>query len=419
MFVNYVLQNSAIPSIMIYQNISRPLYLEQIKPFVNKQIIKVLVGQRRVGKSYVLLQIMEYIRKTYPSANLIRIDMEREEFRHLRTGSDLYLFIKSKLDQAAPNYVFVDEVQEVAEFENAIRSLHNENETDLYITGSNARMLSGELATTLSGRFIQIDVHSLGYEEFLRFHGLEQSTESLTAYLTIGGMPYLHHLGTAPAVVFEYLRNVYGTILLKDVVAREGIRNVAFLENLVSFLSDNVGSLVSAQNISRFLKSQHINLPVPTVISYLQALANSFFVHKVQRAEVGGLKIFEVGEKYYFEDLGLRNCLRSFGFQQDINKLMENAIYLHLLRLRFRVFVGKLGEREIDFVAEKNGERVFIQSAYLLQDEATVNREFGNLLAIADNHPKYVVTLDPFPVSTSYKGIRQIPLGQFLLMESF
>lgn len=401
------------------QNIARPFYLERIKPFVDKQIIKVLVGQRRIGKSYVLLQIMEYLRQTIPSANLIRIDMELEEFRHLKNGSDLYEYVKSQLNPIASNYVFIDEVQELNGFENAIRSLHNENQTDLYITGSNAQMLSGELATKLSGRYIQIEVHSLSYEEFIRFHGLARDSDSLMAYLTIGGLPYLHHLGLNPPVVFEYLRNVYSTILLKDVVAREGIRNVSFLENLVSFLSDNVGSLVSAQNISRFLKSQHIKLPVPTIIRYLQALGNSYFVHKVQRAEVGGLKIFEVGEKYYFEDLGLRNCLRSFSFQKDINKLMENSIFLHLRRLQYKVFVGKLGDKEIDFVAEKDGERVFIQSAYLLQDEATINREFGNLLAIPDNHPKYVVTLDPLQTESSYKGIRQLHLGKFLLMEEF
>ncbi len=418
-FVKYDLQNETEGFSMKHEIIARPIYLERIKPFINKQIIKVLVGQRRIGKSYVLLQSMEYLKQTIPNANLIRIDMELEEFRHLRLGSELYTYIKTQLNPSVPNFLFIDEIQEVDGFENAIRSLHNENETDIYITGSNAKMLSGELASTLSGRYIQIDIHGLSYEEFLRFHAIENNQNSLASYLTIGGMPYLRHLGTEQDVVFEYLRNVYSTILLKDVVAREGIRNVSFLENLVAFLSDNVGSLVSAQNIARFLKSQHITIPVPTIISYIQAIANSYFFHKVQRADVNGLKIFEVGEKYFFEDIGLRNCIRSFGFGKDINKLMENVIYLHLVRHQYKVFVGKHGDKEIDFVAEKNGERIFVQAAYMLQDEATIKREFGNLLSIPDNFPKYVVTMDPIQVNATYQGIKQLPLSQFLLMTEF
>jgi len=399
--------------------IVRPLYFERIKPFINKQIIKVLVGQRRIGKSYILRQIMEHLKQSDPEAGIIQIDMEREEFRHLASGTELYSYVKAQLSEAVSNYLFIDEIQEIKGFENAIRSLHNEDVCDIYITGSNANMLSGELATLLSGRYIEIAVHGLSYEEFLRFHDLSDNNESLVSFLTIGGMPYLRHLGTDPEVAFEYLKNVYSTILLKDVVSREGIRNVSFLENLVAYLSDNVGSLVSAQNIAKFLKSQHIAIPVPTVISYIQALTKSFFIQKVQRADVNGLKIFEVGEKYYFEDQGLRNCIRNFGYQRDINKLMENVIYSHLLRCQYKVFVGKLGDKEIDFVADKTGERIFIQSAYLLQDEATIQREFGNLLAIADNYPKYVVTMDPFPVQGTYQGIRQISLREFLMKTDF
>jgi uncharacterized protein len=210
---------------------------------------------------------------------------------------------------------------------------------------------------------------------------------------------------------------VYSTILLKDVVARENIRNVSFLENLVSFLVDNTGSLVSAQNISKYLKSQHLNIPTQSVLNYLKALCNAYFVHKVQRAEVNGLKIFEIGEKYYFEDAGLRNSIRNFEFKNEVNKLMENAVYLNLLINNYKVFIGKIGDNEIDFVGEKNGNKIYIQVAYLLSEEATIKREYGNLMLVEDNYPKYVVTMDELFVSNNYKGILHIHLRDFLTMD--
>jgi predicted AAA+ superfamily ATPase len=212
---------------------------------------------------------------------------------------------------------------------------------------------------------------------------------------------------------FEYLKNVYSSILLKDVVARENIRNVAFLENLVAYLVDNVGNLLSAHNISKYLKSQQINMMPQTVINYLYALCNAFFIYRVPRAEIGGLKIFESGEKYYFEDIGIRNAIRTLNFAKDINKLMENAVFMCLIQNQYKVFVGKIGEREIDFVAEKNGERIYVQVTYMLYNEETIQREFGNLMTIPDNFPKMVVTMDDISIS-NYKGIRQIHLRDFL-----
>ncbi len=227
-------------------------------------------------------------------------------------------------------------------------------------------------------------------------------------------MPYLVHTGLEPDVVFEYLKNVNSTILLKDVVARENIRNVSFLENLTAFLADNTGSLLSAFNISKYLKSQQQNMPTQTVLNYLHALTNAFYVHKVQRANVNGLKIFEVGEKYYFEDLGLRNAIRSFDYRNDVSKLMENAVYLQLKRNNFNVFVGKIGDKEIDFMAERNGERIYLQVSYMLFDQKTIDQEFGNLMSIDDNYPKFVVTMDEISTGSDFKGIRQIHLREFL-----
>lgn len=394
--------------------IKRPLYLNRIKPFIGKPVIKVLTGQRRVGKSYILLQLIDEIKVSYPGANVIYINVELHEYDALRTHTELYQYIETKLVSGKQNFLLIDEIQEIQSFELCLRSLLAESRCDIFCTGSNAQMLSGELATTLSGRYVEFPVYSLSYTEFLEFHSLENSNESLISYLKFGGMPYLMHTGLEAEVVYEYLKNVNSTILLKDVVARENIRNVSFLENLTAFLADNTGNLVSALNISNYLKSQQQPVPAQTVLNYLRALVNAFYVHKVQRAEVKGLKIFEVGEKYYFEDLGLRNAVRSVEYRKDINKLMKNVVYLHLKRRNYTVFVGKNGDREIDFMAEKDGERLYIQIAYILFDQKTIEREFGNLMVVEDNYPKYVITMDDISGGESYKGIRKMHLRQFL-----
>ncbi|MDO4164048.1 MAG: ATP-binding protein [Bacteroides sp.] len=398
--------------------INRPIYTERIRPFIGKQLIKVLTGQRRTGKSYILLQIIDVIRDLNPEAHIIYIDKELVAFSTLTDSESLYSYVMTHLSDGKENYLFIDEVQEIKEFQIAIRSLLNENRCDIYCTGSNAKILSGELSTHLSGRYIEIHIHSLSYREFLDFNQLMPSEQSLNQYLTFGGMPYIHHLSlNDKEVVYEYLRNVYSSILLKDVVARESIRNVAFLESLVSYLIDNTGSLFSSQNISKFLKSQHINIPTQTILNYLRALCNSFFIYKVQRAEVNGLKIFEIGEKYYFEDLGIRNAIRPSAYRMDIGKWMENVIYIDLLRHGYKVYVGKNETKEIDFIAEKGSTKLFIQVAYLLYDENTVQREFGGLMEIANHYPKYVITMDRMSNGENYQGIKQLYLGDFLLAE--
>jgi uncharacterized protein len=395
--------------------IPRPLYTERIKPFIDKEIIKVISGQRRVGKSYILFQLIEDIKKENPSANIIYINKELKPHEGITDDSNLYQYVKGNLLSGAKNYLFIDEIQEIEHFEKALRSLLVENCCDIFCSGSNANMLSGELATFLAGRYVEFTVHSLGYEEFLAFFQLENSTENLYKYLTVGGMPYMKVIGLEEFSVFEYLRNVYATILLKDVVAREGIRNIQFLENLIEYLADNVGNLFSASNIAKYLKSQRATVTTQTVLNYLKPLTSAFFVYKVPRYDISGLKIFEVGEKYYFEDIGLRNCIRGFDRRKDINKVMENAVYLHLRRFGYKVFVGQLGNLEIDFVAEKDGKCIYIQSACMLIDENTVTREFGNLLKIADNYPKYVVTMDEYNSGNNYQGIEQVHLKDFLL----
>jgi hypothetical protein len=395
--------------------IQRLNYINKIRPFIGKQIIKVLTGQRRVGKSYLMYQLMDIVKEEQPSANIIYINLEQEAFIHIKTHLDLLDYLKEKLLENNLNYLFIDEVQEIDSFQLALRSLFADDKWDIFCTGSNAKMLSGELATYLSGRYIEFNIHSLSYTEFLFFHKLDNSQENLKKYLTYGGMPYLVNIGLNENLPFEYLKNVYASILLKDVVARENIRNISFLENLVFYLADNVGNLFSAANISKFLKSQRVDISPQLTINYLKALSNSYFVHKVVRSEIGGLKIFEIGEKYYFEDLGLRNTIAGYNQRIEIQKLLENAIYLHLVNSEYKVYVGKIGNNEIDFVAEKNGTKIYIQSAVQLTDESTIKREFGNLLKINDNYPKYIVTLNDFYMGTNYEGIKQINLSEFLL----
>lgn len=396
--------------------VARPGYLEKLRPFIGKDLIKILTGQRRVGKSYMLKLVIEEIKASDKEANIIYIDKELDAFTFITNYQQLNEYVLQKLAEGKKNYLFIDEIQEIDSFQRCLRSLLNQQKCDIYCTGSNATMLSGELATLMAGRYIELPIHGLSYAEFLEFNKIQNTNDSLNAYLTLGGMPYQHHIGLERTLVFEYLKNVYASILLKDVVSREGIRNVSLLENLVAYLADNTGSLFSAQNISKYLKSQQINIPVQSVINYLKALTNAYFIHKVQRADIKGLKIFETGEKYYFEDLGIRNCIRTFNYRGEIGKLMENAVYLHLLRKGYRVFVGKDGDQEIDFMAEKDGERLYVQVTYLLENESTIQREFGNLLAVADNYPKYVVSMDELKAPNTYKGIEQLHLREFLQM---
>jgi len=399
--------------------LNRSYYSNRIKSFAGKGIIKVLTGQRRVGKSYLLLQIMQEIKFENPTSNIVYINKEQEEFRFIKGEEELFAYLKDKIDPDKENFLFLDEIQDINGFEHVLRSLQAAETWDIFCTGSNAKMLSGELSTYLSGRYIEFRIHSLSYIEFLYFHSLADEDNSLKLFLTYGGLPYLSRLPLNDEMAFEYLKNVYSTILLKDVVSREGIRNVDFLETLVDYLSDNVGSLFSATNIHKFLKSQRINISTSVIINYLKALSNAYIINKTQRLDVQGLKKFEIGEKYYFEDLGLRNCMQRLYFGKDINKLMENAVYQHLRILAYEVYVGKLDNLEIDFVGVKDGNNIYVQVAYLIVDEKTHEREFGNLMKIDNNYPKYVVTMDSFNIRSNYNGIHHLHLREFLKMEKF
>lgn len=390
-------------------------YISRIKPFVNKNLIKVLTGQRRVGKSYLLFQLMQEIEQLDAHANLIYINKEDMSFEFIRNAQDLNTYILSMLVENKMNYIFIDEIQDIVDFEKALRSLLLNENNDIYITGSNANMLSGELATYLSGRYIEFNIMSLSYPEFLAFHQIENNEDNLNKYFLYGGLPYLINLPLNNQV-FEYLKSIYSTIVYRDVVSRYNIRNTALLEKLIVFLADNIGNIFSAKRISDFLKSQLTTTSPNQIQQYTEQLANSFLLHKVSRYDIKGRRIFEVGEKYYFENLGIRNILVGYR-PDDIGKLLENAVYNHLLYKGWEVKVGVLESNEIDFVCQKNGETMYIQVALRLDEQKTIDREFGNLLRIKDNYPKYVITNDQFYGNT-FQGIQHLYIRDFLMSES-
>jgi len=397
---------------MIKRYKKRKIYLDKIKPFIDKEIIKVIVGQRRVGKSFLLFQIMDLIKERNKKAKIVYINKELAEFDEIKNYQDLLQYIKEQTKNKK-SYLFIDEIQDIDNFEKALRDLNAKGKYDIYCTGSNAKLLSGELATTLSGRHIEIEVFGLSYEEFLSFHKIKESQESLLQYIKYGGLPFLINLDINDETsIYGYLKSIYNTILLKDIVARYKIRNVAFLENLTQYIADNIGSLVSAKKISDFLKSQKINISPNIVLDYLSFLENAFFIFKAPRSDIQGKKVFEVNSKYYFEDLGLRHSILSYQ-QGDINKILENLVFLHLKIMGYEVTVGQLNDKEVDFVAEKQHKKFYIQTAYLITEE-NKEREFGNLLAIEDNYPKMVVSFDSMIGKSEYKGIKQMNIRDFL-----
>lgn len=388
-------------------------YIERIKPFMRKSVAKVLTGQRRVGKSFLLYQLIEEILGEEPNANIIYINLEDFAFSSLQTAQDLHSYIISQSQKKGKNYIFIDEIQDIPGFEKVIRSLLLNEDNDIYITGSNANMLSGELATYLSGRYIEFKIYSLTYSEFLEFHGLTENEKSYELYSRYGGLPYLLNLPLEDETVNEYLKSVYSTIVFRDVVSRYKLRNTLFLEKLIQFLSENIGNLFSAKNISDYLKSQHATVSVNQIQNYTEYLSNAFLIHRVERYDLIGKRVFEIGEKYYFENMGIRNIVIGYRIT-DKAKILENLVYNHLLYRGYEVKVGYYGDKEIDFIGEKNGERLYIQVALKIDSEKTAEREFGNLLKIQDNYPKMVITEDNFS-GNSYEGIRHCSIRQFLM----
>lgn len=394
--------------------IRRQSYIDKIEKYLGKETIIVLVGQRRVGKSCILKMIRDE-KMADSDNNVIYIDKEKWQYDAIQTYRDLNEYIEKHWANDKYNYILIDEVQDIEEFERSVRSFRTEPNTDIIITGSNASMLSNELSTLIGGRYKEIYIQSLSYNEFLEFHNLSDNDESLSLYIQYGGMPGLAKIGLEEDYAREYQIDIYHTVLLKDVIMRNQIRNVPFLENLVRFLADNIGKLISANSIAKYMKSQGESITSSVVINYISFLCEAYILHKVNRYDIHGKRVFENNDKFYFEDNGVRNAIAGGTREGDIEKVIENIIYEHLIRLGYQVYVGQLQAGEIDFVCTKpEGQRIYVQASFIIAEQATREREFGNLRSIKDNYPKYVISMTPLLTKNDDDGITHIHLRKFL-----
>ena len=394
--------------------IIRQSYLEKIERYLGKDTIIILTGQRRIGKSYLLRLFRDRVGRN-EHANIIFIDKEKHEFDGIKTYHDLNVYIDARRDKSKTNFILIDEIQDIEEFEKSVRSYYEEPDVEMIVTGSNSKMLSSDLSTLIGGRFKEIYIQALSYEEFMQFHQLPDSDDTLAKYIQFGGLPGLLKMGLDEQDAHEYQLDVYHTVLLKDVIMRNKIRNVPFLENLVRFLADNTGKMISANSIAKYMKSQGDNITSTAIINYTKYLCDAYLIHRVNRYDIHGKKLFESNDKFYFEDNGLRNTLAGGSREGDIEKVIENIVYNHLIRLGYEVTVGQLQAGEVDFVCKKpDGHRAYVQASYIIADDATREREFGNLRAIKDNYPKYVVSMTPLVNRQDSDGIIHLHLRRFL-----
>ena len=396
--------------------IVRKSYLSHIISHLNRGMMIILVGQRRVGKSFMLRQLCSWLNENRPNAAVVYVNKELLEFDNITDARKLYDYVSSRFNSAGENYLLIDEVQDIDGYEDALRSLHAEDRCQIVATGSNAYVFSSELSTRLGGRYVEIPIYSLSYREFLEFHSLTDSDDSLNDFLRIGGLPGLRLYDVKDEIhVRDYLQGVYNTIMMRDVISREQIRNVPFIENLSRFIADNDGKLISTSRIVKFMRSQGDKVSDAVTSAYIGHLCKALVINPVARYDIRGKKLFELICKYYFADHGIRNYLCGFNIRSGIEKIMENVVYLHLLGQGFKVDVGILRAGEIDFVATRGDKRIYVQVTYLLASDETIAREFGNLAAIKDNYPKYVVSMDPVSGGLDdYPGIQHLHLRDFL-----
>ena len=394
--------------------ILRQSYLDKIERYLGKDTIIILTGQRRIGKSYILRLFRDKVSQNQ-EFNVIFIDKEKHEFDDIKTYQDLNAYIDERRNKSKTNYILIDEIQDIEEFEKSVRSYYEEPDVEIVVTGSNSKMLSSDLSTLIGGRYKEIYIQALSYEEFMLFHQLPDSDDTLAKYIQFGGLPGLVKMGLDEQDACEYQQDVYHTVLLKDVIMRNQIRNVPFLENLVRFLADNTGKIISANSIAKYMKSQGDSVTSTVIINYTKFLCDAYLIHKVNRYDIHGKKLFESNDKFYFEDNGLRNTLAGGSREGDIEKVIENIIYNHLIRLGYKVTVGQLQAGEIDFVCQKpEGQLLYVQASYIIADDATREREFGNLRAIKDNYPKYVISMTPLVSRQDSDGITHLHLRRFL-----
>lgn len=395
----------------------RNIYIDAIRRLMGKDVIKIITGMRRVGKSCLMRQLIDDLKSGGVKAgNILYIDKELLEWDAISDYRNLAKVVQGHFgSKKGRKYLFIDEVQEIDQWEKAILSLSRQAGMDITLTGSNAHMLSSELATLLSGRYMEFSVYSFGLSELMAYGKQERSKakETFVRYLRTGGLPGIQHLDDDEGLAYQYIGGIYDTIILKDIVKRYQIRNITLLENLTRFLFDNIGNIVTAKRIADYMKSQRISIGVETILTYITYLRDALLLYKVRRYDLKGKRHLEIYEKYYLSDIGLRHAL--LGYREgDISGLLENIVYLELRRRGYSVSIGKWDSMEIDFVAERNNEKIYLQVAYLLADNKTVEREVKPLRAITDNYPKYILSLDEL-FGADIDGIKRVNLIEWLI----
>ena len=402
--------------------IKRELYMSRIRPFIGTELVKVMTGIRRCGKSVMLELIKQELTESGISpAQMISINFEDMAYAHLQTARALHEEITRRAaSMEGKIYLFFDEIQEVTDWEKCINSFRVSLDCDIYITGSNARLLSGELATYLGGRYVEFVIYPFSFAEFLElYHSIapeEPVEKCFRKYLLAGGMPYLANLRYAEAPSRQYLHDLFNSVQLKDIVRRNKIRDVDLLERIIAYVMANIGTTFSAASLSRYLRSEQRNVAPETILNYIKYCMDAYLFYQVKREDLQGKQILSSNEKYYMADHGVREAVLG-GNTKDINLVLENLVCMELLRRGYEVTVGRSGEQEIDFVCKRQGEKLYIQVTYLLASAETIAREFGAYDAIRDHYPKYVVSLDEFDMSRN--GIRHRNIRDFLLMEEW
>ena len=400
--------------------IKRESYMRRIRPFINGELVKVMTGIRRSGKSVMLeLVKQELLEMGVRAEQFISINFEDMRYLHLCTAQVLHQEILTRAEGIAGKvYLFFDEIQEVKDWEKCVNSLRVALDCDIYITGSNAKLLSGELATYLGGRYVEFVIYPFSFAEFLELYRptTPQATvqQCFQQYLLFGGMPYLSRLNYQEEPVRQYLSDLYDSVQLKDIVKRNKVRDVDLLERILAYVMANVGTTFSAGSLTKFFKSEQRSVSTETVLNYIRYCCDAYLFYQVKRQDLQGKQILATSEKYYIADHGIREAVFG-GNMRDINLVLENIVFLELLRRGYTVTVGKAGEREVDFVCDRRGEKLYVQVTYLLASEETVAREFGAYDGIRDNFPKYVVSMDELDLSRN--GIKHRNIRDFLLAE--
>ncbi len=399
--------------------IQRNVYLEYIMQFLNKPQIKIITGIRRSGKSTILQLLHQELRNLkVDESQIIAINFESLNYADYTSAAKLHQFVSERITTQGKYYLLLDEIQEVQNWEKAINSFLVDFDVDIYLTGSNSHLLSSELATYIAGRYIQIPIFTLSFSEYLDFklHYSEPNKDQFKAfieYLRLGGFPVIHTLNYSADQAYKVVRDIYSSVILKDSVQRYSIRNVEILERIIKYVFDNIGNTFSGKNVADYFKNQQRKIDLNTVYNYLHALEGAYLIYRVSRYDIKGKEILKTQEKFFVSDVSL--IYAKMGYRDNmIGGILENLVFLELIRREYQVYIGKLGDKEIDFIAEKQGQKMYIQVAYKLESEATVNREFDPLLAISDQYPKYVITMDEF-WKGNIQGVQHVHISDFLL----